>query len=98
MVVRLTKSQYEENAARDNRNRQQERLLREYRYTEAIKAVDKDTGHAIMAINKTIQKYALTQAEYNTLIELKTKAKKKPSKTLNIDIFKTVKTIKRNHY
>ena len=97
MAERLTRAQIEENWARANRERQQERLLREYRYTEALKTVDKQTSDAIMLINKTIQRYPLTQAQYTTLTQLKSQAKNKLNRKLNIEIFKTCKTIRRLH-
>ena len=97
MKSRLTKRQLEENWARANRERQQERLLRKYRYTEALKTVDKQTSDAIMIINKTIQQYPLTQAQYTTLIQLKSQAKNRLNRKLNIEIFKTCKTIRRLH-
>ena len=96
--MRLTRQQRDENLAAASRERQQERLLREWNLTQAIKAVDKQTGDAIMCINTIIKKYPLTQAEYTTLRRLKGKANTGKRNTgLNIEIFKTCKVVKRKY-
>lgn len=95
--VKLTSKQYEENAAAASRQRQQERLIKEWAYSKKIMHLESETAQAIITINGTLKRFPTTETEFKLLLALKTKAQKKYNHRLNVEIFKTCKAIKRKY-
>lgn len=96
-MAKLSTKQYEENSARLSRERQQERLIKEWAHSKNILKLESETAQAIITINGTIKKYPLSDTQLQALLALKKKAQKKHNHRLNIEIFKMCKTIKRMH-
>lgn len=96
-MAKLNHKQYEENAAAASRQRQQERLIKEWAHSKKIMSLDYETAQAIITINGTLKRFPTTDTEFKHLLALKTQAQKKHNHRLNVTIFKTCRAIKRKH-